>query len=171
MSLRKSVSIAAVSLALLAGCSHDKPEKSDIAAAPIARPGVGESAPGPLPTGSLPVETGVAPTTAAAPTAATAAPTTTRPRVTATPSRPAAIPKPNIGSLQNAWITATVTRGGSGPCYTLTSTDGVTYAAYSTQGIKLANGDKVRARITPGKTPVDCGKGSPARLERFQLAG
>ncbi|WP_213006380.1 hypothetical protein [Paractinoplanes toevensis] len=162
----------------MAGCSHDKPEKSDIAAGPIAQPGVSESAAGPLsfPAGATPT-TATAPATAAAtPTlgataGATAAPATTRPRVTADPSRPTALPRPNVGSLQNAWITATVTRGGTGPCYTLTSTDGATYAVYSTQGIKLANGDKVRARITPGTTPVNCGTGQPARLERLQLAG
>jgi len=159
MSLRRSVTIAAVSLALLTGCSHDDPEKSE-AAAPIAEPSAGA-----LTAGVLPGES------AAATGGPTAAGATTKSQVRPTPSRPAGLPTPDVHSLLNAWITATVTRGGSGPCFGLTAADGVTYATYSKLGITLTTGARVRARITPGATPVNCGSGKPARLVHVQLAG
>jgi hypothetical protein len=69
-----------------------------------------------------------------------------------------------------AWLQATVSRGGSGPCYGVVTATGVGYALYSTQGFRLATGDRVRVRIIPGAIPVNCGSGRPARLERLLLA-
>ncbi|MEU4238882.1 hypothetical protein [Actinoplanes sp. NPDC026619] len=156
-------------MAVIAGCSHDKPEKSDVGSAPIAQPGISAASAGADPA-VVPLPGQSAGAVAVVP-GNTAAPATTRARVTATPSHPANLPTRNAAALQNAWITATVTRGGNGPCYTLTTSAGVTYSAYSTQGIQLADGAHVRARITPGTTPLNCGSGRPARLERVQLAG
>ncbi|GIE03580.1 hypothetical protein Adu01nite_49300 [Paractinoplanes durhamensis] len=162
--MRRAIPIAVVLLALLAGCVEEQPEKSDIAAAaPIAQPSGSAGTVAPT-SAALPGRPAGAPT-------ATTAPATLPPRIAATPSRPAGHATPDIGALQVAWITATVTRGGSGPCYGLTTSAGVTYATYSTQGLKLTKGAQVRARITPGTIPADCGSGRTAKLERVQLAG
>ncbi|WP_127500122.1 hypothetical protein [Actinoplanes solisilvae] len=85
-----------------------------------------------------------------------------------TPSRPANITAPKVPP-RIGWTTATVTSGGSGPCYKLKSSDGETWAVYSKKSIPMGEGDKVRARITPGKTAVSCGTGKPGTLVRVLI--
>ena len=72
--------------------------------------------------------------------------------------------------MRVGWLTATVTTGGSGPCYTLKSSDGQTWAVYSAKAVPVGRGDRLRVRLTPGKTPVSCGKGNAATLERALIS-
>ena len=43
------------------------------------------------------------------------------------------------------------------------------WSVYSKKAVPIAKGDHVQARITPGKTPVDCGSGKPAILDRVMI--
>jgi hypothetical protein len=62
------------------------------------------------------------------------------------------------------WTSGTVTRGGTGPCYELRTDLGALLALWSTAGHDLTEGRRVRVRITPGTSRVDCGDGQPSRL-------
>jgi hypothetical protein len=166
--MRKTLSTAgaltpALALALLAGCTAERtpPPAITVSTAPPAA-GLPNQNP----------ESTVFPTSGPLTTAGAAIVPTTAP----TPTSPAPVPPngrpaPPVEAVRNAWISATVTRGGSGPCFTLTGSDGKVYATYSAKALRLTTGARVRARITPGKTPVSCGTGSPARLEHLELAG
>ncbi|WP_433373319.1 hypothetical protein ACQPZX_01630 [Actinoplanes sp. CA-142083] len=59
----------------------------------------------------------------------------------------------------NGWIVGTVTAGGTGPCYGLETDDGVQYALYSTAGIRLDKGTRVRVKATPSRLRIHCGPG------------
>ncbi len=85
------------------------------------------------------------------------------------PSRPAGIPKTPTDILPSpGWIEGTVTRGGSGPCYTLMTFDGVRYAMHSTEGVELAKGEHIRAELTPARHRIDCGEGIPVTMGALQ---
>jgi hypothetical protein len=58
-----------------------------------------------------------------------------------------------------SWVVGTVTAGGSGPCYSLTTDDGTRYALHSTGGTKLVKGERMRIRTERAKVRVDCGEG------------
>jgi hypothetical protein len=81
-------------------------------------------------------------------------------------TRPPDLAFPEPAEMRLGWLTATVTAGGSGPCYSLKASDGETWAVYSTKSVPMDDGDQVRVRITPGKTAVNCGSGKPATLVR-----
>jgi hypothetical protein len=159
--MRKSVLALALAPALLAGCSSNSPEAASTPGGVTPSPATTLSAP-PADPPALPGSTTPArPKTAPPPTPNNGA------TVHAVPGRPV----PPVAALRTGWITAKVTKGGLGPCFTLTSSDGVTYAAYSELGLQLSTGSSLRARIKPGKTPVNCGSGRAVRLEHVQIAG
>ncbi|MDY7085197.1 MAG: hypothetical protein SYR96_08845 [Actinomycetota bacterium] len=144
-----------LALLLVSGCSDDEPA----AANDIVLPGSAPSAePGATPS------PGVAdnPVPAGQPADSEASPLPP-------PSRPAAIASPDLSALRVGSINATVTKGGGGPCYGLLSEDGVAWSVYSKKSVPIAKGDHVQARITPGKTPMDCGSGRPATLDRIMI--
>ena len=154
--MRRAV-IGVLAVGLLAGCSHD----ADRPATPVSLP---SAAPAPSGTVDPPVPG------AAATTAPATAPQATRTRRTASPSRPGGRPAPPVEAKRNAWVTATVTRV-AGSCYAITTADGVQWALYAAAGPDLTAGAHIRARLTPGRTKVDCGEGRPGTLERVQIAG
>ncbi|GIE51958.1 hypothetical protein Ani05nite_54920 [Amorphoplanes nipponensis] len=85
------------------------------------------------------------------------------------PSRPAGIPKTPTDTIPSpGWVEGTVTRGGTGPCYGLVTFDGVAYAMHSTQGVKLAQGEHIRAELTPAKARIACGEGIPVSMGGLQ---
>ena len=85
------------------------------------------------------------------------------------PTKPAGIPKTPTDIVRSpGWTEGTITRGGSGPCYGLVTFDGVAYAMYSTEGVKLAKGDHIRAELTPAKLRIDCGDGIPVGMGAIQ---
>ncbi|MBL7260959.1 hypothetical protein [Paractinoplanes lichenicola] len=160
--VRSTAGVAgALTLALLmvGGCSRD--DEPVAAGDSGVAPGVSASvAPGASqPTGGAP---GDNPVPAGQPADSEASPLPP-------PSRPAGVTAPDLSSLRVGSITATVTKGGGGPCYGLKSADGVAWSVYSKKPVPLAKGDRVQARITPGKTPVDCGSGKPATLDRVMI--
>ena len=62
-------------------------------------------------------------------------------------------------------IAGRVTRGGSGPCWTVETDDGVTYALHGPGAGSFPTGSYVRARINRTPTPeADCGPGRAARI-------
>jgi hypothetical protein len=85
------------------------------------------------------------------------------------PSKPAGIPKTPTDIVRSpGWIEGTITRGGTGPCYGLVTFDGVAYAMYSDKGTKLAEGDHIKAALTPARLRIDCGPGIPVSMGAIQ---
>jgi len=151
----------ALSLALLlvGGCSSDDVTPAGGAPAPISVDGSAAA-----PNASGPAAAAEEP--AAAPVETTTAPQPGTGEGTGKPpSRPAGQTLPDVGAVRVGWVNATVTSAG-GSCYSLKAADGETWSAYSKKAVPLNKGDKVRARLSPGKTPVDCGSGKPATLVR-----
>jgi hypothetical protein len=58
-----------------------------------------------------------------------------------------------------AWVVGTVTTGGSGPCYGLTTDDGTQYALHAADGTKLVKGVRMRVETRPALVRIDCGPG------------
>jgi hypothetical protein len=85
------------------------------------------------------------------------------------PTKPAGIPKTPTDDIPSpGWTEGTITRGGSGPCYGLVTFDGVAYAMYSAEGTDLAEGEHIRAALTPAKLRIDCGEGIPVAMGAIQ---
>ncbi|GAA4596223.1 hypothetical protein BJY16_001939 [Actinoplanes octamycinicus] len=60
---------------------------------------------------------------------------------------------------QNGWVTGMVTKGGTGPCYGLTTDEGTVYALYNTDGVKLQDGARVSVKLEPSLLKIYCGPG------------
>ncbi len=99
----------------------------------------------------------------ASPTAAPTAqpPSATPPPSSAAPSsEPVRPPQgPNDKPADPAWVVGTVTTGGTGPCYSLTTDDGTQYALYSAQGTSLVQGTRMRVRTERAEVRIGCGPG------------
>lgn len=157
--LRSTAGVLALALLLVGGCSDDSDDPASAngsGVVPGADASVAPSAPQP------PGAVGDNPVPAGQPADSEASPLPP-------PSRPAGVAAPDLSSLRVGSITATVTKGGSGPCYGLLSEDGVAWSVYSKKPVPITKGDHVQARITPGKTPVDCGSGRSATLDRVMI--
>jgi hypothetical protein len=166
--MRKTILCLSIAVLSLAGCSHHS-SHPDAAAAPAGLSSDPAAAPGMPAAGAATPSAGAT----AAGVNATAGPDglpTANPAPATSPSRPGGRPAPPVLEVAPPWIQGKVSRGGSGPCYGFVTTDGVTYAVYSTTNFKLTNGQRIRARLTPGRTPVSCGAGKPARLVHLQIA-
>jgi hypothetical protein len=166
----KFVPVLAVALLGLAGCSKNDHDDLPAAQAPAASATPGASA---VVTPSAEVPGGGVPAPATTPPPGpTGSPLAPPPEAlhptTVKPSRPGRAAPP-VGSFRVGWITASVT-GGSGNCHSIVTTGGVKYAVYSTESLPLTSGQRIRALLTPGATPVDCGPGKAAKLERLQIA-
>ena len=150
-----------LTLLLVGGCSGDSDDEPTTAApaastAPVAADGSAAASAGARP----------------APEASEAASTPRQlpPGVTESQTPPPGIKLPEL-QVRTGWITGKVTRGGSGPCYGITADDGEAYAVYSAKPAPLEVGTRVKARLTPGKTPRKCGSGTPATLARLLIEG
>ena len=147
-----------LTLLLLGGCSGDS---DDEAAGPAA------ATTAPVTTaGSAPASAGALPPPEAS--EAAQSPRQLPPGVTESQSPPPGIKPPNL-QVRVGWITGKVTRGGSGPCYGITADNGQAYAVYSAKPAPLEQGARVKARLTPGRTPKNCGSGTPATLVRLLI--
>ncbi|GGR39078.1 hypothetical protein GCM10010168_66990 [Actinoplanes ianthinogenes] len=60
---------------------------------------------------------------------------------------------------ENGWVTGMVTKGGTGPCYGLSTDEGTVYALYSSEGIKLEDGARVKVKLEPSLLKIYCGPG------------
>jgi hypothetical protein len=77
-----------------------------------------------------------------------------------TPGRPSAPPRgPSDQIKKTNLVVGTVTRGGSGPCYGLSTDDGKAYALHGTDGRQLVKGTRVRVQTKPSLLRIDCGTG------------
>jgi hypothetical protein len=57
------------------------------------------------------------------------------------------------------YMVGTVTAGGSGPCYSLSTDDGTQYALHASTGITLVKGTRMRVTIKPAMAKIWCGPG------------
>jgi hypothetical protein len=58
-----------------------------------------------------------------------------------------------------AYVVGTVTAGGSGPCYSLSTDDGTLYALHAADGTTLVKGARMRVTIKPALARIGCGPG------------
>ncbi|MEU8821447.1 hypothetical protein [Actinoplanes sp. NPDC048796] len=159
-------------IVVLSGCSKDS--TPPVSAAPPAAPltttaTATSSAPATVtmaPTTSAPAPVpSLATTVAVQPTAAA----TKAPTRTAAPSRPAGVHVPNVGGFQPGWVNGTVTAA-SGSCVTVKDDAGTTWSLYTVSAVPVTKGSPIRARVNPGPTKVNCGKGQPGTLVRAMVA-
>ncbi|WP_216592728.1 hypothetical protein [Verrucosispora sioxanthis] len=64
-----------------------------------------------------------------------------------------------------------LSRGGSGPCYTLVTDDGREYAMHGTDKGTFATGAWVRVTTAPAADGVDCGPGIPVSILKMSPVG
>ncbi|MEH0844726.1 hypothetical protein V6U81_20280 [Micromonospora sp. CPCC 205711] len=108
---------------------------------------------------TLPAEaasgTPVAPAGRPTPLSATALPTL---------PRPAGPPKEPTDNRPTDLIAGRITRGGTGPCYTLVDENEREYALYGPDAGELKQGAFITLRVAPRTPSVDCGPGVPMRI-------
>ncbi|WP_146605848.1 hypothetical protein [Micromonospora craterilacus] len=83
---------------------------------------------------------------------------------TAPPSQPTELRKTNV-------LAGRLSRGGSGPCYTLVTDDGREYALHGTGLGTFVTGTWVRVTTGPPVAGVDCGPGIPASILKISPVG
>jgi len=77
-----------------------------------------------------------------------------------TPVRSIAPPEMPTDRLKPpSYVVGTVTAGGSGPCYQLSTDDGTRYALHSADGTTLVKGARMRVTIKPAVAKIWCGPG------------
>jgi hypothetical protein len=91
----------------------------------------------------------------------------TSPPTLPTPQRP---PKRPTDEIRGVWLTGTVTRGGSGPCYGFRDEGGHQYALYSNRELDLPEGTRVRVRVAALELRIHCGPGEHLRVYEVQPA-
>jgi hypothetical protein len=80
-------------------------------------------------------------------------------------SRPPRTPSDQIKNP--GYVVGTVTAGGSGPCYSLSTDDGTRYALHASSGTTLVKGARLRVTIKPAVAKIWCG---PGRLVEMTAA-
>ncbi|MFY1574046.1 DUF5818 domain-containing protein [Verrucosispora sp. WMMD703] len=83
---------------------------------------------------------------------------------TAPPRHPTELRKSNV-------LAGRLSRGGSGPCYTLVTDDGREYALHGTDKGTFATGTWVRVTTAPAAAEVDCGPGIPLSILKMSPVG
>ena len=87
-------------------------------------------------------------------------------------TRPTAPPNGPSDQIKNTgWTVGTVTTGGSGPCYGLTTDDGVVYALHNADGIKLTRGTMVRVKTKAALVRIYCGPGKLVEMTAMEPIG
>jgi hypothetical protein len=137
------IGLAVAAGAVIAGCAN----------------GVESPASSPAPSSAVP-----SPSIAASPTqenATSSSPVTPSserplPTITLTDKPPK---EPTDKQPSTGWVAGMVTRGGTGPCYGLIADDGNRYALYSTAGIDLKQGDRVKVQLEASPLRIYCGPG------------
>ena len=57
------------------------------------------------------------------------------------------------------YVVGTVTAGGSGPCYSLSTDDGTLFALHASSGTTLVKGSRMKVTIRPTLAKIWCGPG------------
>lgn len=134
--------------AVIAGCANgvESPAASSASTAPSVSAATPSSAPAPTTT-----------TPSATPPASSPAGEKPLPTITLTekPPKEPTDQQPNTG-----WVAGMVTRGGKGPCYGIIADDGQRYALYSTTGVELAQGTRVKVNLETTLLRIYCGPGT-----------
>jgi hypothetical protein len=81
------------------------------------------------------------------------------PSVTSAPSH-----RPTDQVKKSSWLVGTVTAGGSGPCYSLSTDDGTAYALHSPDRVFLTRGSRVRVLVRPAVARIWCGPGKMVEM-------
>ena len=107
----------------------------------------------------------------AAPDTPSAAPPAAPPSSAAPAADPARPPQgANDKPADPAWVVGTVTTGGTGPCYSLTTDDGKQYALHSTRGTSLVQGSRMRIRTERARVRISCGPGTLVEMTAAEPA-
>ena len=86
-----------------------------------------------------------------------------------TDRRPSNPPKgPTDTIKKTTWVVGTVTTGGNGPCYGLTTDDGVAYALHSTGGTTLTKGARMKVNTAVSRLKINCGPGKLVEMVAAQ---
>jgi hypothetical protein len=94
-----------------------------------------------------------------------AAPASALPTIT----RPTAPPRGPTDDIKDTdWVVGTVTTGGSGPCYGLTTDDGTQYALHGAAGVQLVRGARMRVQTRPALVRIYCGPGKLVEMTRAE---
>jgi hypothetical protein len=80
-----------------------------------------------------------------------------QPAAAPAPSEPPKTPSDQI--KPPGYVVGTVTAGGSGPCYELSTDDGTRYALHAADGTTLVKGARMRVTIKPALARIWCGPG------------
>ncbi|MBO3740812.1 hypothetical protein [Actinoplanes flavus] len=137
------IALALTAVAIVAGCASS-PSSGTLPASSAPSTAPSPDTPSPEPSAEA--------SSAEAPSAATPLPTIT---LTKKPPKEPTDPQPSTG-----WVTGMVTRGGKGPCYGMITDDGQRYALYSTEGVELAKGDRIKAHLETTMLRIYCGPGT-----------
>jgi hypothetical protein len=140
------IGLAVAAGAVIAGCANgvESPTSSSPASASSA-------APSPSVAASPTPENATSSSPATPPSSERPLPTIT---LTDKPPREPTDQLPSTG-----WVAGMVTRGGTGPCYGLIADDGNRYALYSTAGIDLKQGARVKVQLEASPLRIYCGPG------------
>ena len=85
-------------------------------------------------------------------------------------SRPSAPPKGPTDQIKDpSWLVGTVTTGGKGPCYALSTDDGVDYALYNADGKTLTRGTRIRIKTRTAMVRIYCGPGQLVEMTAVEL--
>jgi hypothetical protein len=98
------------------------------------------------------------------PAAPSSSPAASRPSRSSTPPR-----EPTDKIKKTTWVVGTVTTGGSGPCYSLTTDDGTAYALHNATGTTLVKGARMRVRTEPATVRISCGPGKLVEMTGAEL--
>ena len=152
------IGLAMAAGAVLAGCAATSPSASAPASstAPASptevSPAVSQD-PSPVPEST--------PASPAPGTPAPSKPGRISPSALPTITKPAKPPREPTDNLPSTgWVAGMVTRGGTGPCYGLIADDGTRYALYSTTGVELTKGARVKVLLETTQLRIYCGAGT-----------
>jgi hypothetical protein len=78
----------------------------------------------------------------------------------AAPAPSSSPPRTPSDQIKNpGYVVGTVTAGGSGPCYSLSTDDGTVYALHAADGTTLVKGARMRVTFKPALAKIGCGPG------------
>jgi hypothetical protein len=100
-----------------------------------------------------------------------AVPPSSSPAPLPTLARPTAPPNDPTDLIKPGWLVGTVTTGGTGPCYGLTTDDGVDYALHNADGTKLTRGTRIRIRTRAALVRIYCGPGKLVEMTAMEPVG
>lgn len=165
------VGLAVAAGAIIAGCANSSGAPAASSSAPASSTPA-SSAPASSPTGvSVP---STAPSSVPAPATESTVPAgppptgEPLPTITLTDKPPK---EPTDKQPSTGWVAGMVTRGGKGPCYGLIADDGQRYALYSSTGLELVQGSRVKVKLETTGLRIYCGPGALMAMTEAEKIG